>query len=193
MRSTTNAVIAATVGAVGLSAVAMTDWVVGGISDAGSGVATSAAIHAVGYVLLLPVVVALRRHCASVLGRVGRVALTTLAVSLVAMILGFTGLSLVGETDLVGLLAGIGFLGMFTSALVLGVALWRSGAASKLSAILFVAPVPLLGILAALNALGVVESHPALMEASVYLGTAVLGHERLTTAQAVASRRPVQV
>lgn len=193
MRSTRNRVVAATVGAVLLSAVAVTDWVVGGVSTSGAPGVAMVAAHVVGYVLLLPVVMALRQHYAPVLSRVGRAALTVLAASLVAMTVGFLGLGLVGEADLVGLSAGIGFLGMFLGALVVGVVLWRAGAASRVSAMLFLAPVPLLGMLAALNALGVAESHPALLEASVYLGVAVLGHERLTTAQAVTSRRPAPV
>jgi hypothetical protein len=193
MRSARNAVIAAMVGAVLLSAIAVTDWIVGGVSDSGWPVVAMAAAHAAGYLWLLPVVVALRQHYAPVLGRVGRAALSVLAGSLVAMTLGFFGLGLVGENDLVGLLAGVGFLGLFLSALVIGVVLWRARAASRLSATLFMAPVPLLGMLAALNALVVVESHPALMEASVYFGVAVLGQERLTSAQAETSRRTAAV
>ncbi len=193
MRNARYAVIAAMVGAVLLSAIAVTDWIVGGVSETGWPAVAMAAAHAVGYLLLLPAVVALRQHYAPVLGRVGRAALWVLAGSLVAMTLGFFGLGLVGDNDLVGLLAGIGFLGLFLSALVIGVGLWRARASSRLSATLLMAPVPLLGMLATLNALGVVESHPALMEASVYFGIAVLVQERLTTAEVETSRRPAVV
>ena len=182
-------VIGAFVGAVALSGVAVADWVVGGVPE-GSGAATAMAIvHAIGYLLLLPAMVAARRWLAPSLGRVGRIATTVLVISLAAMVAGFAGLAIAGEIEIVALVAGLGFLGMFLGALVLGISAWRRRCTSRLVSGLLVAPLPLLASLAALDAVGIVPMHPALMEAAVYLGIATLGSELLST---VAARTPRQ-
>lgn len=169
--------IMAAVGAVVLTAAAVTDWVVGGVPTEGTPGAVMQIVHVGGYLLLLPAALALRERYAPTFGRPGRVAAAALIGSLVAMTLGFTGLALVGETALVGALAGVGFLGMFASALVIGIATWRRRVARP-SALLLMAPFPVLAILVAAEASGLFPSHPALMEAAAYFGVAALAADR---------------
>jgi hypothetical protein len=177
LRDTRFAAIAGAVGAVVLTAAAVTDWVVGGVSDVGAPAAAMLVAHIGGYVLLLPAALALRERNADAFGRPGRVATVTMIGSLVAMTIGFIGLALLGEVAVVGVLTGAGFLGLFLSALAIGIALWRRGVARPAAALLL-APIPLLALLVAIEALSIVPSHPAAMEGAVYFGLALFAVDR---------------
>jgi hypothetical protein len=182
------AAIAGIVGAVVVSAAALYGAAVGGDEGMPTGAMVEPffiAVHFIGFAMILPAALALRARYRGALGRIGRVAAAAFPASFAAMIVAYLAWPVLGEPGFVSALASVGFLGMFVSALVLGVALWRRTDASRLGALLLVAPVPLIPIVMAIDALGLVPAHPGAMEAAVYLGVATFGYERLTRPEQV--------
>lgn len=170
----TASIAAGIIGAVITSTAAITDAVVGGVSHEGVPGALMFAAHIVAYVLLFPAAMAVRERHADGLGRVGRAAAAAFAASFPTMTVAFVGVAGVGETAAVVAAASLGFLLMFGGALVLGALLLRRTDATRLGALLLIAPLPLIPLVAGLDALGVLPAHPAAMEVAVYVGLAMV-------------------
>lgn len=188
---TRKAAVIGVIGAVPISAAAVTDAVVQAVTgqhcdpevSCWAPLALIDWAHIVGFAALFVAAMAVRQRYTAQLGRVGRVAAVAMPVAFAFLTLGFLAGTLHSEwTGVLEAIGTIAFLGMFIVGLVLGVSLWRRTEASRVPVFLLIAPLPLLlPLVVVLELVGAVPGHPAALEAALYLGVATLAYERIST------------
>lgn len=187
---TRKAAVAGVIGAVPLTAAAITDAVVQAVTgqhcdpevSCWAPLALIDWAHIVGFAALFIAAMAVRERYATQLGRVGRVAAAAMPIAFAFLTAGFlAGTVQNGWTGALEAVGTIAFLGMFIVGLVLGLALWRRTRASRLPVLLLITPLPLLlPLVVVLDIAGVLPGHPAALEAALYLGVATLGYTRIS-------------
>lgn len=154
------------------------------ITDPGA-YAISGLLHVIGFALLFTMVLGLLRADAAqvgttLLGRVTRwVAYGVAAALAFAMIGALIGGAAPGA-EIAAVPAGIGFIGLFVLSLPLGIGLWRSPVASRLTAGILVAILPLLLIVGFGGELTGLELPIFVVESPLMLGLASLGYDLST-------------
>ena len=135
--------------------------------------------HTSMYTLMLVTLLAAGARYDTEYGRLGRTAVYVLGISFLVLIPLIPLVEFVfGEDWMPGaIMAGIAFLAMHLFASIFGIVLWRRTAVSRLAAGLFIAVVPAVVAVIALETLGLASLTPAAFEAPLYLGFAALGYD----------------
>lgn len=150
------------------------------VTDPGA-YAISGLLHAIGFGLLFTMVLGVLRADAQVgvtlLGRVTRWIAYGVAAALALAMLGALITFVAPLAEIAAVPAGIGFIGLFVLSLPLGIGLWRSPLASRLTAGVLVVILPLLLIVGFGGELTGLELPIFLVESPLMLGLASLGYD----------------
>ena len=151
-----------------------------GIATAEPGTALSVLLgvtHLAAYVSMLAVLLSARASGRVAPSRSGQIAFFMMAASLMGLTAAMIGLAIPSVPELpTVVVATASFAGAHLSAPLFGIALWKTSRAGRPTAALFIAVVPVLVVVVALNILGM-QVFPAYFEAVLALAFASLGYE----------------